>query len=149
MTRAADGLRLSSTVRYSFVRGSGGAQAPAVPLHRQRTRRRLVDYFCPLARCSHPLPLPPLFLHRVSAQLCLDIERFRPLSWPPQPVLGVLSHGRRQTVRRLWPLLAIDLLYSVCLLLLRPSWLFFASPQTDCPSRSWYLGWRAIALQRN
>lgn len=25
------------------------------------------------------------------------------LSWPPLPVLGVLSHGRRQTVRRLGP----------------------------------------------
>ena len=41
--------------------------------------------------------------HRVFSQLCLDIDRLFPFFWPPQPVFGVLSHGRRQTVRRLWP----------------------------------------------
>jgi len=41
--------------------------------------------------------------HRVWLQLCLDIDRLFPFFWPPQPVFGVLSHGRRQTVRRLWP----------------------------------------------
>jgi hypothetical protein len=34
---------------------------------------------------------------------CLDIDRPFSLFWPPLPVFGVLSHGRRQTVRRLWP----------------------------------------------
>ena len=41
--------------------------------------------------------------HRGFSQLCLDIDRLFPFFWPPQPVFGVLSHGRRQTVRRLWP----------------------------------------------
>lgn len=40
------------------------------------------------------------FLYRVFLQ-APSIDRF--LSWPPLPVLGVLSHGRRQTVRRLGP----------------------------------------------
>ena len=40
------------------------------------------------------------FLYRVFLQAPF-IDRF--LSWPPLPVLGVLSHGRRQTVRRLGP----------------------------------------------
>jgi hypothetical protein len=31
------------------------------------------------------------------------------LSWPPLPVLGVLSNGRRQTVRRLGPPLSVTL----------------------------------------
>lgn len=64
---------------------------------------------------SFPVPLLFLFsffffpflfspsYHRVFSQLCPDIDRLFPFFWPPQPVFGVLSHGRRQTVRRLWP----------------------------------------------
>lgn len=65
---------------------------------------------------------PPFFLlssfplHRVFSN-----SLYRTLlSWPPLPVLGVLSHGRRQTVRRLGPPLVLTLssLYYILLLLL-------------------------------
>ena len=69
----------------------------------------LVPYHPVINGCCPP-PFLSSFLFLIACPTSSFIERFS--SWPPLPVLGVLSNGRRQTVRRLGPPLSLPLSYS-------------------------------------
>lgn len=129
--RLCPAFLLDVTVSYRTVPGSihsGYPQSPPTQYqlpyqYRTHTACRSLSLSVSLPPLAHLLlPVFPLFLflffflffsflsflsspsyHRGFSQLCLDIDRLFPFFWPPQPVFGVLSHGRRQTVRRLWP----------------------------------------------
>lgn len=85
-------------MRYTVTRvgSSGDPQAPGTQPFPP------AGYFFPP---SSPSKLSVVFSLRQGSHPTLPFpssELFAAF-WPPLPVFGVLSHGRRQTVRRLWP----------------------------------------------
>ncbi|KAL4955295.1 hypothetical protein BDW69DRAFT_121793 [Aspergillus filifer] len=146
-------MAVFSTVRYSYVPQSGGAQAPAAPLHSTRSladavsgaqqQQLTITTSALLARRSSSLPPSSSTSHGFVRRSASTSSVF-PLSLGRHSryLVSCLTAGAKRCVG-FGPFVAIDLFLPAFCLLRSLLGFFRSSSQTDCPSRSWYLGWLA------